>query len=74
MAVDLCWMCVTFESSDGIAQDTIMLLCQIQPHVLRSNLENHFLWTQSDAASRIAIWISATQGESFTSVLCEDAG
>jgi len=34
-----------------------MLQCQIQPHVLRSDLENHF----------------HTQGESFTSVLCGDA-
>jgi len=33
-------------------------------------LENHFHWTQSDAASINATWIYVTQGESFTSVLC----
>jgi len=68
---------MTFEPSDGIAQDIIMLLCQIQPHVLRSNLENHFHWTQSDTASRNDTWISVAQGElglGFTSVLCGDAG
>jgi len=43
----------------------------IQSLVLRSHLGNHFHWTQS--ASRNATWISVTQGESFTSVVCGDS-
>jgi len=70
--LDLCWMCVTFEPLDGIVQDTIMLLCQI--HLHRSNLENHFHWTLTNAASINATWISVPQGESFTLVRCGDAG
>jgi len=43
-AVHFCRMCVTFEPPDGIAQDTIMLLCQIQQHVLRRTAYISSMW------------------------------